>query len=132
MSVDPRVIRARSFLGTPFRLHGRDCQSGVDCVGFVALLYGRSVGVPVDYAMRNSEGARWLIVLDACAGRRTDGAVGVGDILLMQAGPAQYHLGVWTGDGLIHADAGLRRVVETPGQVQWPIIAVWHAPEDIQ
>ena len=132
MSVDPRVTRARSFLGTPFRLHGRDRHNGVDCVGLVALLYDRTVGVPVDYAMRNSEGARWLIALDACAERRIDGAVGAGDILLMQAGPAQYHLGVWMGDSLIHADAGLRRVVETPGPVQWPIIAVWYAPEDIQ
>lgn len=132
MSVDPRVTRARSFLGTPFRLHGRDRQSGVDCVGLVALLYDRTVGVPVDYAMRNSEGARWIFQLDALVKRRTDGAVGAGDILLMQAGSAQYHLGVWTGDGLIHADAGLRRVVETPGPVQWPIIAVWYAPEDIQ
>jgi hypothetical protein len=48
-----------------------------------------------------------------------------GDILLLNAGPAQLHLGIWTGAGLIHADAALRRVVETPGLPRWPILSIW-------
>ena len=48
-----------------------------------------------------------------------------GDVLLMAAGPGQLHLGIWTRDGFVHADAGLRRVVERPGMPPWPLIGVW-------
>lgn len=128
MPVDPRVLRGREFLGTPFKLHGRDPVDGVDCVGLVALIYGQIDGVPTGYAMRNAQGLRWALDLDEHLERRGDEQVEPGDVLLMQAGPAQYHVGVWTGDGLIHADARLRRVVETPGAVPWPILGVWHSP----
>ncbi len=129
MPVDPPIARARRYIGTPFRLHGRDPAHGVDCVGLVALLYGRINDAPIGYSMRNAQGARWLIEMDRFAARRTDGLMAPGDIVLMHVGPAQYHLGIWTGDGLIHADAGLRHVVETPGDIPWDVIAVWHAPE---
>jgi murein DD-endopeptidase / murein LD-carboxypeptidase len=125
MPVDPRVARARELLGTPFKLHGRDPQDGVDCVGLVALIVGRTDNVPTGYAMRNVQGLRWAIEMDRVAERRADGRYGPGDILLMQAGPAQYHLGCWSGEGLIHADARLRRVIETPGPVAWPVLGVW-------
>lgn len=123
-------MRARKLLGTPFRLHGRDPISGVDCAGLVALLYGRIEGVPNGYALRNDEGARWLLELDAHFARRPDAHACAGDIVLMQAGPAQFHIGIWTGDGLIHADARLRKVVETPGPIAWPVLGVWCAPEE--
>jgi murein DD-endopeptidase / murein LD-carboxypeptidase len=129
MPVDPRVIRGREFLGTPFKLHGRDPEDGVDCVGLVALIMGRTDNVPTGYAMRNVQGVRWIIEMDDVAERRTDGLYGPGDILLMQAGPAQYHLGCWSGEGLIHADARLRRVVETPGPLAWPVLGVWRFSE---
>ena len=128
MPVDPRVVRGREFLGTPFKLHGRDAEDGVDCVGLIALIYARIDGVPSGYAMRNARGARWAMGLDDHLERREGDAIEPGDVLLMQAGPAQYHVGVWTGEGLLHADARLRRVVETPGAVAWPILGVWRAP----
>jgi murein DD-endopeptidase / murein LD-carboxypeptidase len=129
MPVDPRIQRARSLLGTRFRLHGRDLVNGLDCVGLVALHYGWVDGAPNGYTMRNSQGGRWLVEMDKLANRRGDHRMDTGDIVLMHVGAAQYHLGIWTGDGLIHADAGLRRVVETPGEIRWPVVAVWHAPE---
>ncbi len=48
-----------------------------------------------------------------------------GDVLLMAAGPGQVHLGIRTVGGFVHADAGLRRVVERPGMPPWPLIGVW-------
>jgi hypothetical protein len=46
---------------------------------------------------------------------------------LMVLAPAerQLHLAVRTGDGFVHASAGIRRVVETPGEPQWPLIAAY-------
>jgi murein DD-endopeptidase / murein LD-carboxypeptidase len=129
MPVNPRVARGRTLIGKSFRLHGRDPDTGLDCVGLVALLYGRIDDVPIGYTMRGTQGVRWIMLLDQLATRRDDGLMAPGDVLLMEAGPAQYHLGVWTGDGLIHADAGLRKVVETPGPVRWPLLGVWYSPE---
>ncbi len=132
MSCDPIVARARQLIGAPFRLHGRDPETGLDCVGVVAVLYGWSGVAPDDYALRNSLSSRWVQLLDELAVRRGESQPRAGDIVLLHVGPAQYHVGVWTGDGLIHADAGLRRVVEMPGAIPWPIITVWHAPKEIK
>ncbi len=110
-------------IGTPFRLHGRSAETGLDCVGLVALAYGTH-GAPTGYAMRNSQQRKWTGLLDRLAERHT-GVPRPGDILLMQAGPAQLHLGIWTGESLIHADASLRRVIETAGPVPWPILGAW-------
>lgn len=52
-----------------------------------------------------------------------------GDVLLVQAGPGQLHVVILTPDGFVHADAGLRRVVEVPGPVDWPIVSAWRHPE---
>jgi hypothetical protein len=56
--------------------------------------------------------------------------MGAGDVLVMNAGPGQLHLGLWSGTGLIHGDAGLRRVVERPGAPPWPVTGLWRIGED--
>lgn len=120
MAADP-VARARALLGTPFRLHRRDA-CGVDCVGLVALAHGREV-VPTGYALRTADAGRWEAGLAAAGFARVDVPI-AGDVVILSTGPAQLHLGLWTGDALIHADAGLRRVVETPG-LPWPVVSIW-------
>jgi hypothetical protein len=54
----------------------------------------------------------------------------VGDVLVMRAGPEQLHLGIVTRAGLVHADAGLRRVVERPGAPEWPVLGNWRVVGD--
>lgn len=61
---------------------------------------------------------------------RLAGAPQVADILLLQPGLDQLHLGLWTGTGLVHAHAGLRRVVETPGQPSFPLLGIWYQETD--
>ena len=48
-----------------------------------------------------------------------------GDVLLMRPGQDRWHLGVWTGSGMVHADMRLRAVVETPGEPAWPVMAIY-------
>ena len=48
-----------------------------------------------------------------------------GDLLLLAVAADQLHLAVRTDDGFVHADARLRRVVHTPGDPPWPLIAVY-------
>ena len=48
-----------------------------------------------------------------------------GDVMLMSVGLRQLHLGVRTEGGFVHAHAGLRRVVETPGLPELRTLGVY-------
>lgn len=115
------IARARQLLGAPFRLHGRDA-SGVDCIGVAAFAY--RVDVPTGYALRTADPDAIIAQLRTL-GFRPRRFRKPGDVVLLDAGPAQLHLGLWAGESLIHADAGLRRVVETPGDPRWPVLSIW-------
>jgi murein DD-endopeptidase / murein LD-carboxypeptidase len=124
MPVDEVVERARSLIGVAFRVHGRSPETGLDCVGLIVCATGTRYPVPSGYTLRNADEARWRTILNQHGARRAEG-VQSGDVLFLQAGPAQFHLGIWTGESLIHADARLRRVVELPGAPPWPVLGAW-------
>lgn len=124
-----RIARARSLVGTRFRLQGRD-RDGLDCVGLIAIAHGVSDGVPDDYAIRGADRLVAMDLLDRHFARRRKGPPQPGDIVLLALGITQLHLGIWTGAGLVHAHAGLRRVVETPGPLDHPIAGLWHQETD--
>lgn len=119
---DAIVARARACVGIRFRAQGRGPE-GIDCIGLVAASLGVE-GVRSDYTLRGGRAEDLAHELER-AGLRCVKARRAGDVLAMRAGPGQLHLGIWTGAGLVHADSGLRRVVERPGEVPWPIIGVW-------
>ncbi|WP_317617053.1 hypothetical protein [Sphingobium sp. SCG-1] len=48
-----------------------------------------------------------------------------GDVVLVRAGAVQFHLMLKVPGGFVHAHAGLRRVVEMPGEPLWPVVGVW-------
>lgn len=116
------VERARALVGVPFRLHGRS-RDGLDCVGLAALALGRT-GVTDAYGLRSGDTGRAEIWLRE-AGLRPVAGGGAGSLALVRPGPLQLHLMVGTGDGFVHAHAGLGRVVETPGPSPWPILGWW-------
>lgn len=116
------VAAARALVGTRFRLHGRDGR-GIDCVGLVARATGRA-GV-TGYPLRGVAAARAEREL-AAAGFARVADMRAGDVLLLLSGPAQLHLGIRTADGFVHAHAGLRRVVETPGRPDG-VLSAWRA-----
>ncbi|HEY0325834.1 MAG TPA: NlpC/P60 family protein [Allosphingosinicella sp.] len=119
---DAVVARARQCVGVRFRAQGRG-RDGLDCIGLVATALGIE-RVPADYALRGGTAERLADGLRA-SGLRVVKRPSRGDVLVMRAGPGQLHLGIWTGEGLIHADAGLRRVVERPGDAPWPVLSAW-------
>jgi murein DD-endopeptidase / murein LD-carboxypeptidase len=122
MAAIDRVARARSLIGTRFTLNGRSVEEGLDCVGLIALVTGKPA--PLGYSLRNSQFDHWIAYMDDLFERRI-GFPQAGDILLLRPTSVQLHLGLWTGDSLIHAHAGARRVVETPGRVDTPILGIW-------
>lgn len=124
MTGDQLAQAASLLVGAPFRLHGRDPQTGLDCVGLleVALrLAGCSVILPCDYALRNKSSDRWIGEPGSFGLMVTAGSPEPGDVILIQCGPAQFHLVIaGIAQTWIHAHAGLRRVVVgdcPPGQV---------------
>jgi cell wall-associated NlpC family hydrolase len=129
MERDPsRVVeRARLAVGARFRPQGRRIEDGLDCVGLAAFAFAaEQAAVPGDYFLRGG-------TLEAMA--RQLGALGFapapgaefrpGDLGVFAPGPGQLHLGIVTGTSLIHADAGLRRVVERPMPPPWPLAGLW-------
>jgi len=121
-------------VGVPYRRHGRDPATGLDCVGLAALAAaagGVRAAVPTGYGLRGGDEAAVAAVLDGAMARvpggRGDGRAG--DLVLARPGPGQLHLLVRTADGLVHADLGLGRVAERPGAVPWPVVAAWRVRE---
>ena len=115
------VAAARGCVGARFRPKGRDVRFGLDCVGVAAVAFGRPA--PVGYAMRGGSAAELAGIIDASGLKRvSDGEPG--DLALIAGGLGQFHLAVLTGEGFVHADARLGRVVETPG-LPAPIVGLW-------
>jgi cell wall-associated NlpC family hydrolase len=121
------AARARALVGTRFRPQGRRPELGLDCVGLAAAAAGvPAARLPGDYALRGEALARVEHELcDLGCVPVPGGAAEPGDVVVCAAGPAQLHLVVATGDGFVHADAGLRRVVERPLPLPWPALSVW-------
>lgn len=119
------VGRARALVGVRFRPQGRSVDQGLDCVGLAAAACSLSVEtVPADYRMTGSANGHRLIAGMARAFRKVR-VREPGDLLLMRPGQDRWHLGVWTGSGMVHADLRLRAVVETPGEPAWPVVAIY-------
>lgn len=123
----PRIARAAErLIGTPFRLQGRHSDTGLDCIGLLAVCLGED-RLPDSYSVRGGSPAlfaRWAGQLGFVPLRRSDGPE-PGDVMLVRPGAAQCHLMIVARSGLIHAHAGLGRVVATPPPSPWPVLARW-------
>ena len=129
MPVSPEAIvaRARKLVGTRFRPHGRTEAEGLDCIGLVALAIDAR-DVPRDYTLRSSARPQLAARLEA-AGLVTVEPMVPGDILVFAPRQDQLHLGIFTGIGLVHGDAALRRVAERPLPLPWPVLDIWRPRE---
>ena len=126
------AARACALVGTRFRPQGRNPRDGLDCVGTAALAAGiRADEVPRDYALRGQNLAEIEQRLSRLGCRPVPGnALRLGDVVVCQAGPAQYHMVVITPSGFVHADAGLRRVVQRPYPIPWTLAGAWRVAEE--
>ena len=122
---------AEGLCGVPFRLHGRDPATGLDCVGLVAAARqrcGQEVDPPEGYALRALSVAPLLgfaarngfAALDPLAPGQT------GDLLLLRLSAIQAHLAiVLDHHRFVHAHAGLGKVVIGEGALPGRTIARW-------
>lgn len=117
--------RACALVGTRFRAQGRT-QAGLDCVGVILRTFGiNPAAARRNYRLRGdhrSELEQSLLEefrnVPRCWLRP-------GDVMLMRVAEDQFHLGVRTAQGFVHAHAGIGRVVETPGLTGWPVAGVY-------
>jgi hypothetical protein len=123
------ALAAEGLVGASFRLHGRDRLTGFDCLGLVLLALaeiGRPAHLAFCYGLRNLEPERFFRMAEKAGFAETATAPEAGDVLLLDVGPAQLHLAIVGVDGgIVHAHAGLRRVVHTPYPLPWPIVRQW-------
>ena len=123
------VQAAQSLVGCPFRLHGRDPATGLDCVGLVVSALaatGVQAVAPSGYGLRNIGIEQWLPFAQRSGLRASGGPVAAGQVLLIALAHCQHHLVIAADTRtVIHAHAGLRRVVRQPLDGTWQVEAKW-------
>ena len=121
------AARACALVGARFRPQGRDPALGLDCVGTAALAAGiPSERIPRDYALRGQGLMQIEHQLYDLGCRPVEGhRLELGDVAVCRTGPAQFHMVIITPFGFVHADALLRRVVQRPYPIPWPIVGAW-------
>lgn len=133
MSGSELAAAAEALVGARFRLHGRDPASGLDCIGLFAAAMagiGRPVALPNGYAMRLRDIEAFRPLAAQFGFAAAGGGILPGDVLMFAVGPVQFHLGIASRDGnLVHAHAGLRRVVVGPIGQDWQAAGHWRFNE---
>ena len=120
---------ALQYLDAPFRLHGRNPETGLDCVGLLLAsldavdLHGSP---PCGYGLRNHTADRWLALAPQWGLADAGGPILPGDVLVSRPGPLQHHIMIVLDDHkVIHAHSGLRRVVREPLGKSATVIRHW-------
>ncbi|MXO86168.1 hypothetical protein GRI38_09015 [Altererythrobacter aurantiacus] len=121
---------AEKLVGAPFRLRGRDPATGLDCVGLVLTALERAgLGAvePPFYGLRNRSCEAQFASLPASGFIRANGCRGaVGDLLIVEPGPAQWHVVIRVAsEAFVHAHAGRRQVVRHRGRLPWLVSQCW-------
>lgn len=129
MSAIALAHAAEALVGTRFRLHGREPETGLDCIGlFAAALaaIGKPAPIPTGYTLKLRNPDLWLPDPAVCGFGIADDAITPGDVLLLELGPCQQHLVIAVEAGrFIHANAGLRRIVEGSGPLPGTVRHHW-------
>lgn len=119
------AARAQALVGVRFRPQGRSGE-GLDCVGVVLATYGIPIdSVARDYRLRGDYRLRIEERLKRDFRRVPPSQLRSGDLMLLIPAADQLHLAVRTVAGFVHAHAGIGRVVETPGEPQWPCASIY-------
>ena len=120
---------AATLIGVPFRLHGRDPQTGLDCIGVLACALeqaGRPATLPCEYSLRSRAVPAFGQIARIAGFLPATGQLETGDVLIVRPGPCQHHLLITLGrDTCVHAHLGLKRVVSGPMRRDWPTLGRW-------
>lgn len=124
------VAAVQACIGTRFRAQGRRPGVALDCVG-LALIAADAAGcamIAPAYTLGGDHEAR-LDDAVAALGCHAVAVPAAGDLLVLAPAAGRRHLAIVTGRGVVHAHAGLGRVVAGPPDPAWALIAAWRFPE---
>lgn len=131
MTPDDFVAAARKRIGLPFVHQGRT-EFGVDCVGLV-VKSAEEIGVDTSGDKTNYSRLPHGVLLPVLDDImfRVDGDWQVGDILVMKFLNEPTHVGIWTGENIIHSYSTLGKVVEHRMDDKWKrrVVAVYRLKE---
>lgn len=124
---DDLARAALALVGAPFRLHGRDPMTGLDCVGVVEAACracGCHAVLPRDYTLRSRRTAAPAAHAARLGLAPATEPIEPGDVVMVRIGACQHHLAIAAAPGrFVHAHAGLRRIVAGP--LPWPLTGHW-------
>ena len=115
---DSIVSKARSQIGTRYKLGGTKANLALDCSGLVKYVMG-ALDVMLPRTARQQ----------ATVGReipRDLAALKPGDLLTFGRGKKISHIGIYVGDGrMVHASTSQHKVIETTMSTRSPLIRQW-------
>lgn len=124
------VVAVRRCIGTRFRAQGRTPGLGLDCVG-VVLVAAAAAGMgriaPTPYALGGDNEHEVESALASFSCQAVAEPLS-GDVIVVAPAPRHRHLAVVTPAGVVHAHAGLGRVVEGPLDPGWIVTGAWRLP----
>lgn len=115
-------------VGARFRAQGCDPATGLDCVGLVWAAHaaaGWRLARPADYPLRGWPRDRIEAALARAGFVPAVDPARTGDVALVALAAGQFHLALIGPDSIVHAHAGLRRVVEAPCDAATASAARW-------
>ena len=136
MTGDELAAEALALVGAPFRLHGRDPATGLDCIGVLAAALaacGATPQLPTGYVLRNRILPDLGEYVVGNGFTLASEPLVAGDVVLVRAGSCQVHLLIAAGsEHFVHAHAGLRRVICGELPANWPILQHWRIAPRIE
>ncbi|MEO9470360.1 peptidoglycan endopeptidase [Parasphingorhabdus sp.] len=131
---------ARRLCGTRYRLHGRDPVHGIDCIGLCWLSLaaaGIRCEAPNGYALRGGTVKQVERFMSGIGLTRIGEYGGQsprrwrdGDIMLTRPAPLQLHMIIGAAGGMVHAHAGLRKVVFSRAGRLGELLAIFRLLEE--
>ncbi|MCC6246089.1 MAG: C40 family peptidase [Gemmatimonadaceae bacterium] len=115
---DSAVAKARSQVGTRYKLGGTTPNIALDCSGLVKYVMGA-----LDFILPRTANEQATV---GQAIPKDLAAMKPGDLLTFGRGKRISHIGIYIGDGkMIHASTSKRQVIETAVSTRNPLIRQW-------
>jgi cell wall-associated NlpC family hydrolase len=112
------AAEAMSWVGTPWHRNASLKGVGADCVGVVAGT-ALALGLPVKYRNDYPQVPDGSLLRELSAQCTAIAALEPGAVLLMTFTAVPHHVAIYTGDGIVHAYAQVRRCVFLPWDDYW-------------
>jgi len=92
---------------------------------------GRTPRLPLQYTLRRTSISDFVTAAAEGGLVPAGEDMAAGDILVVKPGAAQFHAGICGfGNIVVHAHAGLGRVVLSPAPLPWPLEHHWRLPSE--